>query len=309
MIAVVGAGAVGSYFGGMLARAGEPVTLIGRPAHVNAVRAHGLRIESPDRDERVTVAASTDLADARGADIVLLCVKTVDTAEVGRALASHLAPGALVVSLQNGVENAEVLKRAAGIEAVRAVVYVAVALAAPGHVRHTGRGDLILEAPAGSARRARIESFAATCAAAGVPCGVEDDLSPALWVKLVLNCAFNAVSALGNTRYGVIATDPDARAVVNGAIAEARAVALAAGIRMPDQDLAAAAWELAQAMPQATSSTAQDLALGRRTEIDALNGLISRRGGELGVPTPVNQALFALVRLRENASQPGGTTP
>jgi 2-dehydropantoate 2-reductase len=305
MIAVVGAGAVGSYFGGMLARAGEPVTLIGRPAHVAAIRENGLRID----ERRVTVLASTDLADAKDADIVLLCVKTGDTAEVGRALVPHLAPGALVISLQNGVENAEGLKRAAGIDAVRAVVYVAVSLSAPGHVKHAGRGELILEAPAGSARRGRIEAFAAVCAAAGVPCGVEDDLSPALWVKLVLNCAFNAVSAIGNARYGAIAADADARLVVTGAIAEARAVALAAGVRLPDQDLAAAAWQLAQAMPQATSSTAQDLALGRRTEIDALNGYIARRGAELGVATPVNQALFALVRLRESASQPRGETP
>jgi 2-dehydropantoate 2-reductase len=304
MIAVVGAGAVGSYFGGMLARAGERVVLIGRPAHVAAIREHGLRIESLAWDERVQVAASTELAVVRGADVVLLCVKTGDTAEAGRALAPHLAPGALVVSLQNGVENADVLRAAAGLTAVRAVVYVAVSLAAPGHVRHTGRGDLILEAPADPARRARLEAFAATCTRAGVTCGLEDDLAPALWVKLVLNCAFNAVSALGNVRYGVIASDPDARVVVTRAIEEARAVALAAGIRLPDDDLVSAAWRLARAMPEATSSTAQDLALGRRTEVDALNGYVARRGTELGVPTPVNQALYALVQLRERSLDP-----
>ena len=309
MIAVVGAGAVGSYFGGMLARAGEPVTLIGRPAHVAAIREHGLRIENQAWDERVTVAASTDLAEARGADVVLLCVKSGDTASAGRALAPHLAPEALVISLQNGVENADALRAAAGLTVVRAVVYVAVSLAGPGHVRHTGRGDLILEAPADPARRERLAAFAATCARAGVPCGLEADLAPALWVKLVLNCAFNAVSALGNVRYGVIAADPDARVVVTRAVEEARAVALAAGIRLPDADLVAAAWKLAQAMPGATSSTAQDLALGRRTEIDALNGYVARRGAELGVPTPVNQALFALVRLREGALTPPGGTP
>jgi len=309
MIAVVGAGAVGSYFGGMLARAGEPVTLIGRPAHVAAIREYGLRIENPTWDERVTVAASTDLADARGADVVLLCVKTGDTAAAGRALAPHLAPGALVVSLQNGVENADVLRTATGLTAVRAVVYVAVSLAAPGHVRHTGRGDLILEAPADPARRERLATFAAACVRAGVPCGLKDDLAPDLWVKLALNCAFNAVSALGNVRYGVIVADADARVVVTGAIEETRAVALAAGIRLPEIDLVAAAWKLAEAMPEATSSTAQDLALGRRTEIDALNGYVARKGAELGVPTPVNQALFALVRLREAEIAPRGGTP
>jgi len=308
MIAVVGAGAVGSYFGGMLARAGESALLIGRPAHVAAIQEHGLRIESLAWDERVTMPASTDLADVRGADVVLLCVKTGDTATAGRALAPHLAPEALVLSLQNGIENADVLRTAAGLTAVRAVVYVAVSLAAPGHVRHTGRGDLILEAPADPACRRRLEAFAAACVRAGVPCVLKDDLAPDLWVKLALNCAFNAVSALGNVRYGVIAANPDARVVVTRAVEEARAVGLAAGIRLPDVDLVAAAWKLAQAMPGATSSTAQDLALGRRTEIDALNGYVARRGAELGVPTPVNQALFALVRLRELAITPRGET-
>lgn len=300
MIAVVGAGAVGSYFGGMLARAGEPVTLIGRAPHVDAIREHGLRIEGLDWDERIAVNASTELADMRAADLVLLCVKSIDTAEAARALAGLLVPGVLVVSLQNGIENADVL-RAAGVAAVPAVVYVAVALAAPGHVRHTGRGDLIIEAPRDPAAQAQLTVFGAACARAGVPCAVKDDLAPDLWVKLVLNCAFNAVSALGNARYGAIAICPEGRAAVTRAVEEAREVALAAGVRLPGTDLVDAAWRLAAAMPGATSSTAQDLARGRRTEIDALNGYVARRGAELGVPTPVNQALCALVKLREGS--------
>ncbi|MEP7027930.1 MAG: 2-dehydropantoate 2-reductase [Candidatus Eisenbacteria bacterium] len=300
MIAVVGAGAVGSYFGGMLARAGEPVTLIGRAAHVETIRAHGLRIESLVWDERIAVAASTELADARDAAIVLLCVKAGDTAPVGRALAGVLAPGTPVVSLQNGIENADLLV-AAGLAAVPAVVYVAVAIAEPGHVRHTGRGDLILEAPREAPARARLVEFAATCARAGVACVLKDDLAPALWTKLVLNCAFNAVSALGQANYGAIAAHPEARAVVACAVEEATGVAIAAGVRLPEGDLLEATWRLAGAMPMATSSTAQDLARGRRTEIDALNGYVARRGRELGVATPVNQALTALVKLREDA--------
>lgn len=300
MIAVVGAGAVGSYFGGMLARAGEPVTLIGRATHVDAIRAHGLRIESLAWDERIPALASTDLADARAADLVLFCVKAGDTAELGRALAGVLAPGTPVVSLQNGIENAGVL-RAAGLAAVPAVVYVAVAIAEPGHVRHTGRGDLILEAPREAPARERLAAFAATCTRAGVPCVVKEDLAPDLWTKLVLNCAFNAVSALGQANYGAIAAHAEARAIVARAVEEAKDVAIAAGVRLPEGDLLEATWRLAGAMPMATSSTAQDLARGRRTEIDALNGYVARRGAELGVPTPVNQALTALVKLREDA--------
>jgi 2-dehydropantoate 2-reductase len=130
---------------------------------------------------------------------------------------------------------------------------------------------------------------------------VIDDLAPDLWIKLVMNCAFNAVSALGGVQYGAIAADDAARETVTRAVEEAQAVAAAAGVRLPEADLVPAAWKLAAAMPQATSSTAQDLARGRPTEIDALNGYVARRGKELGVPTPVNQALCALVHLRERS--------
>ena len=299
MIAVVGAGAVGSYFGGMLARAGHPVTLIGRPSHVDAIERGGLRLQSISWDETIPVHASIDLAAVHEANVVLVCVKTVDTARVAQGIAPHLAPGTLVVSLQNGVENAGVMRAAGGFEAVPAVVYVAVEVVAPGHVRHTGRGDLLLGVAPGSPARAAAEAFAATCAGSGIPCRVVDDLAPDQWIKLVMNCAFNAISALGEVQYGAIAADDDARETVTRAVEEAQAVARALGVRLPESDLVPAAWKLAAAMPQATSSTAQDLARGRPTEIDALNGYVARRGKELGVPTPVNQALCALVHLRE----------
>ena len=302
MIAVVGAGAVGSYFGGMLARAGHPVTLVGRAAHVDAIAAHGLRIESVTWDERVPVRATTSLSDGvHGARTVLICVKTVDTAEVARALAPLLAPDTLVISLQNGVENADVMRAEGGFEALPAVVYVAVDLVAPGHVKHTGRGDLVVGVPHASPRRAQAEAFAAQCVDAGVPCRLVDDLAPDLWIKLVMNCAFNALSALGDARYGAIAADDQSRKTLEAAVHEAQAVARAAGVTLPEPDLVPAAWKLAAAMPEATSSTAQDLARGRPTEIDALNGYIARRGRALGVPTPVNQALWAMVKLKEHA--------
>jgi 2-dehydropantoate 2-reductase len=299
-VLVVGAGAVGGYFGGMLARAGVPVTLVGREPHVSAMARDGLRIQSHDFDERVRVRATLDVADVRGADVVLVCVKTLDTTAAARAIAPGLAPDALVISLQNGVENVDAM-RAAGVEAVPAVVYVAAALAGPGHVRHTGRGDLIVEAPRDAARAATLARLAARFAGAGVPCRVVADAQPELWMKLVLNCAFNAISALGQARYARIANDPAAWTTLTRALDEAVAVADACHVRLPgDVDVVTAARALALAMPDTMSSTAQDLARGKRTEIAALNGYVARRGAELGVPTPVNQALTALVQLLED---------
>jgi 2-dehydropantoate 2-reductase len=124
---------------------------------------------------------------------------------------------------------------------------------------------------------------------------------------MAMNCAFNAVSALGRAKYGRIVGDARAREVLRRAVEETAAVARACGVRLPDDDLVGAAYRLGEAMSGATSSTAQDIARGRRTEIDALNGHVARRGAELGLAVPVNQALHALVRLLEEAEQHAGT--
>src|SRR6516225_5931627 len=139
-IAVVGAGAVGCYFGGMLARAGAPVTLIGRPQHVEAITRDGLLLDSPHFQQQIPVSASMQMSTAREAELILLCVKTPATVEAAKSLAPYLGPGATVLSLQNGVDNVERIHSAAAIEALPAVVYVAAEMTAPGRVRHTGRG-------------------------------------------------------------------------------------------------------------------------------------------------------------------------
>ena len=302
----MGAGAVGCYFGGMLARAGAPVTLIGRPQHVEAITRNGLLLESIHFHEHIPVSASTDVAAVRNAEIVLLCVKTPDTEEVARSLAPHLANGAIVLSLQNGVDNVERIRAVADIEAIAAVVYVAAEMTAPGCVKHTGRSDLIIgdlsqRNRSDNARRQRLENVAALFARAGVPCRVSEDIEADLWTKLIMNCAYNAISALSRARYGRIAHDPWTRDVMRQIVEEALAVARAAGVRMANTDLVDAAWKLAGTMPAAISSTAQDILRGKRTEIDSLNGYVARRGAELKVATPVNQTLHALVKLLEEA--------
>ncbi len=299
-VAVLGAGAVGCYFGGMLARAGAPVVLIGRPRHVEVIAAEGLGIDGLHFRERVRVDASSSVEAARDAAVVLLSVKTLDTEAAARSLAPHLAPGAVVASLQNGVDNVERIRQASGIDALAAVVYVAAAMTGPGQVRHTGRGDLVVGDPAG-VRGEEAGRLAALFARAGVPCVVSDNIRGELWTKMAMNCAYNAVSALVRAQYGRIVQDPAARAVLRRAVEETAAVARAAGVRLPDVDLVGAAFRLGEGMREARSSTAQDLVRGKRTEIDALNGYVSRRGAELGVPTPVNQVLHALVKLLEGA--------
>ena len=309
-VAVLGAGAVGCWFGGRLARAGAPVTLIGRARHMDAIARNGLVIESSTGREIIPVATATDAKAARDADVVLVCVKSSDTDDAGRSLAPVIPPGASVVSLQNGVDNAERLRGALPNPVFAAVVYVGTAMEGDGVVRHAGRGDLVLGAERSTAAHAdvrlRLRAIAAMFERAGVPCPVTEDIDAALWTKLTVNCAFNAVSALGHARYGRMASDPAVRELMEGVVRETAAVGQASGVTLDELTLLDATWKIAEAMAGQYSSTAQDLFGGKRTEIDALNGFIARRGRALGVATPLNATLHTLVRLRERARDPGG---
>jgi 2-dehydropantoate 2-reductase len=301
----MGAGAVGCYYGAMFARAGAPVTLIGRLRHVEAIARDGLLFESGGERRYIHVSASTDVGAVRGADVVLFCVKTPDTEEAARALAPHLRQDAVVVSLQNGVDNVERMQAVAGIDAVPVVVYVGAEMAAPGHVKHTASGNLIIgdlgrQAPREGARRRRLESLAALFVRAGVPCTVSDNIEAALWTKLIVNCAYNALSALSRSRYRRMVSSRYARDLMRQVVDEALAVARAASVEIDDAPVDEAVAKIARTMPETISSTAQDLSHGKRTEIDALNGYVARRGATLGVPTPVNETLHALVKLLED---------
>jgi 2-dehydropantoate 2-reductase len=298
-IAVVGAGAVGGYFGGMLARAGAHVVMIGRAPFVEAVKANGLLLDTLHFSESVQIEASTDIEAARGAHVVLFCVKTTDTLATACSMSPLLPPEAIVVSMQNGVDNAEQIRAAAGIDALGAVVYVAASVPKPGVIKHVGRGDLVI-----GPRNARTEQVAALFERASVPCRISDNIEGELWVKLTWNCALNAISALSRAKYGQIAASEDARQVVADIVREVLAVARASHVRPPgleDPKVASVgAYKVAQQMSEALSSTAQDLLRGKPTEIDSLNGYIARRGVALSVPTPVNHALFLLVKLAES---------
>jgi 2-dehydropantoate 2-reductase len=301
-VAVVGAGAVGGYFGGMLARAGARVTLIGRPAHVDVWRRDGLFVDSINFQESVSVEASTDLAASGDADLVLFSVKSLDTEETARQLARHVKGDALIVSLQNGVDNVERIRSAAALDPIAAVVYVASSMPAAGRITHDARGDLLIgDRPGrpGPPRETAIARVSSWFEAAGVPCRVSPDIDADLWTKLITNAALNAISAVVRAPYGDIVAIPESRETVRQLVEECVAVARADGVSLPDVDFVEMVWRFAEKVARVYSSTAQDLERGKRTEIDALNGFVVRRGARLGVRTPVNQSLLALVKLRE----------
>jgi len=289
----MGAGAVGCYYGAMLALSGHAVTLIGRRNHVDAVNLNGLVLEKQGRQISIPMRASVEADAVQHAELILFCVKSTDTETAAQAIKPHLSPDAVILSLQNGVDNAERLQAVLQQHAViPAVVYVAAEMAGAGHVRHHGRGELILGTSPWSSR------IAGLFTEADVPTKVADDVSGALWTKLILNCAYNALSAISQRPYGQLVERTEIKTVIKDVVQECLAVAQKAEQLIPG-DIWGSVEQIVETMPTQYSSTAQDLARGKPSEIDYLNGYIVRRGHELGVATPVNRVLHALVKLME----------
>ena len=297
-IAVVGAGAVGGYFGGMFARAGAPTVFIGRKHFADAVNTNGLVLDKLHGQERIRARATVEMNALRDCSLILFCVKANDTSATATEMARFVRPDATVICLQNGIDNADQIRAVANVVTVPAAVYVAVSVPESGRVKHLARGDLII-----GPRCERTTHLADHFVRAGIPCRVSDNIEGELWLKLLRNCALNAISALGHVRYGQIVESEDAKKLMEHVVDEVLSVARAAGIVLPGIDDResgmAAAMELATQMADAFSSTAQDLDRGQPTEIEALNGYICRRGAQLGIAVPVNQALLTLVKLAE----------
>ena len=298
-VAVIGAGAVGCYYGGLLLRDGHDVTFIGRQPHVDAINAHGLLLDMQGFKGHLPAKAAVDTTALAAPDLVLLCVKSADTEAAGRSLIGHLRPDTSVLSLQNGVDNAPRLRAIIGQAVIPAVVYVGSEMAASGHVRHHGGGDLVIGASPAS------EALAQTLNAAGIHTTIAVDIEAVQWTKLITNCAFNALSAVAGIAYGPMIEVEGTRDVIASAVQEAVSVARASGVAMPD-DLVAQILKIPAAMPNQTSSTAQDLSRGKPSEIDFLNGYVVRKGAELGIPTPTNRALQVMVKLAERGRELSG---
>ena len=316
-VCIVGAGALGSFVGARLALAGQAVQMVGRPAQVQALAAGGLRLIDASGTRTVALPATTEMAAVAQAGLVVLCVKSADTEAAARQLAPHLAPDAVVLSLQNGVANAPLLAALLRRPVLAGVAYIAAAMPAPGEVRHAGGLGVVMGVVLGAVPGVAAGADAQATALQVAPnaqavkavqerlqqAGFEVSLSATplaeLWRKLVVNCACNAISALAQAPYGVMAALPAVRELQAAVVREAVAVARAEGQALDEAEMLAAVDRVARLMATQRSSTAQDLARGRTSEIDHLNGEVLRAGARHGIHTPANQALVALVKLQE----------
>src|ERR1041385_1789430 len=230
-IAVVGAGAVGGYFGGMFARAGAPTVFIGRKHFADAVNSKGLVLDKSEGEERIGATATVDMSAVRECRLILLSVKANDTLATARQMSPFVRRDATVVCLQNGVDNADQVRALANVVAVPAAVYVAVSVPESGRVKQLARGDLII-----GPLSERTTRLADLFVRAGIPCRVSENIEGELWLKLLRNCALNAISALGYVRYGQIVQSDNAKKLMEQIVDEVLAVAHAAGVVLPGID-------------------------------------------------------------------------
>lgn len=307
-ILIAGAGAIGSVIGGLLARAGHDVSLLGRGPHLGAIARHGLTIDGLYGTHRVErLATATAVAALNGTfDTILLTVKSWDTAAMIDAVAPRLASDGVVVCLQNGLGNLETVAARVGVDrTVGGRVIFGATIPSPGSVLVTVHAEpTLVGPPAGApARLAPISAaIAGALAAAGVPAEPTSTILADLWAKVLYNAALNPLGALLGVTYGWLADDPSTRTLMDQVIAEAFAVATAAGVGLRWADAAAYGdhfyGRLVPATAQHRSSMLQDLERGRPTEIDAINGWVAARAAELGQPAPVNATLTHLIHAR-----------
>jgi 2-dehydropantoate 2-reductase len=307
-ILVAGAGALGSVTGGLLARAGHDVTLLGRRPHLDAIAAGGLLVDGIFGTHRVRgLVCATDPGALDGPyATVLLTVKSYDTAAMVAAVAPHLAPDGVLVSMQNGLGNVETAASVLGPSRVLgARVIFGSEILEPAHVRVTVIADPVVVGspdPGDAARATAARRLAAALAAAGIPAEPTDGVVAALWAKVFYNAALNPLGALLGRTYGELAADAETRAVMDDAIGEAFAVAGAEAVALRWPHAGAYRREFYERLVPSTaghrSSMLQDIERGRRTEVDAINGQVAARAAAHGLAAPVNATLARLVRAR-----------
>lgn len=314
---ILGAGALGTVFGAFLLRAGHPVDFLGRGSHFQRLLATGLRIDGI-WGEFDLGPVTTPGPHPEPYDIILLCVKSFDTRMACEQARHLLAPGGLIISLQNGLGNLEEISRVFGAHrTVGGRVIFGARVPEPGRATVTVyAAPVLLGALSPEADHALLKRVARDLHEAGIPTQVVADIMPPLWDKVLYNCALNALAAILGVPYGDLAADDDIQEFMRRIVAEIYAVAQALGIALT-LPTAADYFEhfLTRLVPPTAAhrpSMWQDLQAGRRTEIEALNGAICRYGAEVGLPTPYNEAVTRLIRFleRQSARQRGeGTLP
>jgi 2-dehydropantoate 2-reductase len=303
-IVIMGAGGLGGYFGARLAAAGNDVAFVARGAHLAAIRAHGLRVESALGDLHLRdLAATDDPATLAPADVVIIAVKLWDTETAAEGVKPLVRPGTAVVSFQNGVSKDDVLTRILGREAViGGVGQIGVVIGSPGVIRHTGTMAKLTFGELDYTRTARVEALLAACGAAGIDAEIAADINLAIWQKFAFLVPMSACTAAMRSTIGPIRANPRTRAFLRDISREVVAVGRALGVGLAE-DFAEQRMMFVETLPpQMTASMQGDLARGNRLELPWLSGAVVELGRQVAVPTPLNRAIADILELYVNGT-------
>jgi 2-dehydropantoate 2-reductase len=294
-IAVMGSGGVGGYYGGLLARAGQDVTLIARGAHLAALREKGLQVKSVHDDFTVAPIQATDApAEVGPVDLVLVCVKTPDTEQAAEAIKPMVGPDTVVMSLQNGVDAAERIGATVGMDRmVGGTTWISSVIEAPGVIRQFSQFRRIVLGELDGGITKRVQAIADVLANAGATVEVTDDVLKVLWTKFVFIASISGIGSLTRLEIGESRSVPETRGLLAGLMREVEAVARASGIAL-DGDVVEEALVLVDRLaPSIKPSMQRDVEAGRRSELESMIGVISHKGRELGLPTPTADMVYA----------------
>ena len=300
-VAIIGTGAMGSVYAGLLASAGHEVWAIDTwQAHVEAIRAHGLRVEGASGDRTVRMHASTDVRDAGRCDLVIIATKAMHVERAAESAKALLGPGSLVLSIQNGLGGPELAARVLGADRVLVGVVggFGASIKAPGHAHHNG-WELVRLGELGGPVTPRLEKVADLWRSAGFRVKCFDDIEQLVWEKLICNVCYSGTCALTERTIIEVIEDPDAWKVAATCAQEAFAVARARNIRLDFGDPVAYARDFGMKIPRARPSMLLDHLAGRMSEVDAINGAIPPAARAVGLDAPCNEAISGLVRAKE----------
>jgi 2-dehydropantoate 2-reductase len=295
-IAIVGSGGVGGYFGGRLAAAGADVSFLARGAHLDAMRANGLRITSPKGDLHVRrVNAAGDTREIGPVDIVLVAVKLYDTDSALATLPPLIGPDTVVIPLQNGVDSVAMVAGAVGAaHTAGGTCYVSAVIAEPGVIKHTAMDHLIF-GEIDRRRSPRMLALLKACRPAGFQSTLSADITLDIWTKFVRLSVLSGMTSAARAPLGAVRDTPELWQMLKDALAEGMAVAHAKGIGVPVTTVDDAAKAYSVLPPQTKSSMLEDLERGRRIELPWLSGAVVRIGRESGVPTPTHAFITAVL--------------
>ena len=296
-IAVMGAGSIGGYFGGILARGGHEVTLVARGTHLQAIKERGLKIVTDEGDFTVVCGATDTPGDIGPVDLALLTVKTYHNHQAVSAMAPLVGPETLVLGLQNGIDSYQIAAENFGAERVMpGAAYIEAGLPEPGVVTQTGAVVRIEfgEATGGASERGkRLEQ---TLTAAGIPARFTGDIHKTLWAKFLFIATLAGTTSLARETLAALMPRPEWRRVIVGCLEEIRDVGLASQIALEPNIVESVLAYMEGSLEQMHASMHSDLMAGRPLELEALNGAVVRAGERAGVPTPVNNVIYAALK-------------